>query len=341
MNINDKEIVYTYIPPKQDWIDNKPTYSFELYSLLYSVGTVKKNFTPKTISLYTTKEICDVLEGCGYFDRLVVLDKGEEFITNQNGGYNHPNMMYKMFTVEDISQPFLHLDNDLFLNNPNTFDDVHNDVLFAYEENIINHQLNEQYYNFYFSTYNQIIRSIPENSLSIFERFNPMSAFNCCVFGGDDYELLKRSFGRSNQFFKENYEYLNPIPNMPGFIEQYLQSSLLLEEKSFYYVSFLGDLIKQPTDTPRFDDIVLMEKMDKYTPIDSYKNIDKSLVRELIVYLESPINVHLSFIRWYPPCMIAIYNILKRLNPTIVNKIENIYGKHAWCVDMEEKTSLI
>jgi len=341
MNINDKEIVYTYIPPKQDWIDNKPTYSFELYSLLYSVESLKRNFTPNKISLYTTEEICNLFSNEGYFDKLVVLEKGQEYISNQNGGYNHPNMLYKMFTVEDMSQPFLHLDNDLFLNNPHTFDDVHNDILFAYEENVINHQLNDQFYNFYFTTYNQIVRNIPEDSLSSLKRFNPMSAFNCCVFGGDNYELIKKSFNRSNQFFKENYEHLNPIPNMPGFIEQYLQSSYLLEEKSFYYISFLGDLIKQPTDLPRFNEVVEMDKMDKYTPFDAYKNIDKGLVKDIMGYLESPINTHLSFIRWYPPCMIAVYNLLKGMNSKIINKIENIYGKHAWCVDLEGKVNLI
>lgn len=332
MNIEDKEIVYTYIPPKRDWIYNKQTYSFELYSLLYSVEVFKKNFKPKKISLYSTKEICGFLVDSSYFDKLVVLEKGDEYITNQNGGYNHPNMLYKMFTVEDMSQPFLHLDNDLFLNNPSTFDEVHNDVLFAYEENIIDRQLNELYYDFYFTTYNQIIRNLPETSLNSLERFNPMSAFNCCIFGGDNYELIKNSFGKSNQFFKDNYEYLNPIPNIPGFIEQYLQSSYLQEQKHFHSISFLGDLLKQPTDTPRFDEVFSMDKMDKQ----AYKNIDQSLVRDIMNYLRSPINVHLSFIRWYPPYMVAIYNLLKQINPQIINKIETIYGKHAWCINVDD-----
>jgi len=339
MRIDNKEIVYTYIPPKQDWIDNKPTYSFELYSLLYSVECMRNNFKTKGFTLYSTEEICGFMEGKGYFDRLVVVTQGDEYIRNQDGGFNHPNMLYKMFTVEDITGPFLHMDNDLFINNPSTFNDIHNDVLFAYEERVVDHQLNEQYYNFYFTTYNEIIKSLDNEEIKPIEQFNPISAFNCCIFGGDKFETIKRSFELSNNFFKDNFEKLNLIPNMPGFIEQYLQVSNLLKEVPFVFISFLGDKINQPTDTPHYGTVTQTKRMDKYTPLNEYVNIDKGIVHDIIDYLKSDKNTHLSYIRWHPHYMIAIYNLLKEINPNIVTEIENIYGKHAWCLDLNEEIS--
>lgn len=334
MRIDNKEIVYTYIPPKQDWKDNKPVYTLELYSMCCSVILFKRKFKSKSIKLFSTVEICNFFKDKGIFDDFFIVNDDDVYIENQNGGYNHPNMLYKMLTVENINGPFLHLDNDLFLNDSSTFNDVHNDILFAYEEEIIGTSLNDQYYKFYFNTYIEIIKQLNDESLDDISNFNPRSAFNCCVFGGDNWESIKKSFGRSNEFFRKNHSKLNPIPNMPGFIEQYLQASYLLEDTPFVFISFLNEKIKFPNHVENYDLITSDEKITKYDTSENYNTIDHNLVRNVVDQLNGKDNFHLSFLRWHPHVSVAIYNLLKKLNPSIVTDLENTYGKHPWCIDI-------
>lgn len=326
MNTEDKYVIYTYVPPKQDWIDNKKFYLFELFSMLYSIETFKKHFKCKGFKLYSTPEICEFFKDTGYFSELVDVTIHEQYIKNQDGGYNHPNMLYKMFVVDYQTEPFLHLDNDLFLNYPGTFHGVINKVIFAYEENVINYYLNPQFYNFYFTTYQKIIKELTEEELKGMGNFNPISALNCCIFGTDDPTILKESFGKSNSFFIQNYEKLNKIPNMPGFIEQYLQCSFLTEKVPMAFISLLNEKIKIAFE---------MEDSETINSKKDYENLDQNLLKKVKDYITAPNNIHLSFMRWSPYFKIVIYNLLLDANPQIVNLIENTYGKYKWMIKNE------
>jgi hypothetical protein len=323
MNTEDKYIIYTYVPPKQDWIDNKKFYLFELFSMLYSIETFKKNFKCKGFKLYSTPEICNFFKDTEYFVELIDITIHEEYIKNQDGGFNHPNMLYKMFVVDYQEEPFLHLDNDLYLNYGGTFHGVINKVLFAYEENVINYYLNLQFYNFYFKTYKSILKELTEEELEDMGTFNPISALNCCIFGTDDHTILKESFGKSNSFFIKHFEKLNKIPNIPGFIEQYLQCSFLTEKVPIDFISLLGDKIKIGFE---------MEDAELINSKKDYENLDPILLKKTRDYLTEPNNVHLSFMRWSPYFKIIIYNLLLEINPKMVKLIEDTYGKYEWMI---------
>lgn len=335
MNVENKTIVYTYIPPKQSWIDNISVYSFELYSMSYSATLIRKNFKVKSLKLFSTKDICEFFDGKGVFDQVEILGDNDSRIEKQNAGSNHPNMLYKMVTVEKMFEPFLHVDNDLFLNDPNTFDNVGTDILFAYEEDVVGDEIDMQYYDFYYRTYLKIVRSLNDQQIAEMGRFNPKSAFNCCIFGGP-INVIKSSFARANKFFRDNYQTLNPIPNMPGFIEQYLQSSFLRERVSFYDISFLEPNLLGPSHVEHSEYITTLEKIGKNDGRDRYKNIEVSIIKDVMKQFKLHQNFHLSSIRWYPHVSIAVYNLLNEQNPKLVSDLESIYGKHSWCFDISK-----
>lgn len=324
METKNKNIIYTHVPPVE-WKTNIAAYISELFYLLYSVEVFKKNFEYLSIKLYTNNEFVDFFKGTEIFNEVKDIFGNYNYIRKQDSGSCHKNMLFKMFTIEDQNHQFLHLDNDMIIGDPETFKRIEHDILFSYEERVIDHRLDEGYYDFYFKTLSQVIKLV--DGFDEIERFNPISAVNCSIFGGDDINELKRSFGESTDFFKRNYQQLNQVPNMPAFIEQYLQFSILLKNRDINEVSFLNENLRLPDHYDRLDEVL------EHGVINNDVNeldVDHNLLVDLKRFVSENKNTHLSYMRWRPPCLIVIYNLLKELNPNIVNKIQDIYGKQVW-----------
>ena len=309
MDTSNKNILYTYVQPNI----SLSHCSIQLYSLCLSVQLVKKNLEYNKIKLYTTPEVSDFFKDTDYFDEIHDITFCSEFIENQNPGILHKNMLYKIFVPPLQTEPFIHIDNDFYINDGYIIKyGVNQKVFFGFKEIVTlpNTKHMKNHYYHYFDNFVQVVRSLNEEDINDLGTFNPMNAFNCSIFGCDNDELIK-SFTKAKDFFVKHYEKLNEIPNIPSFIEQYLQISYLLEDYDFLEIYTFGDLLYWPERTP-FSEF----------NIDFYKEIKEK-------YRESKL-VHLSGSIWDPHYQLMITEQLEMLDPSIVKKLVNDFGTPDW-----------
>jgi hypothetical protein len=309
MVTSNKNILYTYVQPNISL-----THCLvQVYSLCLSVQLVKKNLEYKKIKLYTTPEVRDFFKDTDYFDEIHDITFCSEYIENQDPGILHKNMLYKIFVPPLQTEPFIHIDNDFYINDGDVIKyGVNQKVFFGLKENVLcdNTKYMKNGYYHYFINFMQVVNYLNKEDLVEFNNFNPMNAFNCSIFGCDNDELIK-SFTKVKDFFVKHYQKLNEIPNIPSFIEQYLQVSYLLEENDFLEIYTFEDLLYWP----------------KYMTIDGF-NVDV-YVELKEKYLNSKL-VHLSGSIWTPYYQVMLTEQLETLDPLIVNKLVDDFGEPEW-----------
>lgn len=309
MVTSNKNILYTYVQPNE----LPSNCIIQLYSLCLSVQLVKKNLEYNKIKLYTTPEVKDFFKDTNYFDEIHDITFCAEYIENQNPGILHKNMLYKIFVPTLQTEPFIHIDNDLFINDGDVINyGINQKVFFGFKENVIcpnTKYMTNQYYH-YFNNFIEVVNSLEKNELIDLGNFNPMNAFNCSIFGCDNNELIK-SFTKVKDFFIKHYVKLNEIPNIPIFIEQYLQVSYLLEDIDFLEIYTFEDLLYWP----------------KYIPITDF-NVDT--YNELKEKFLSSKLTHISGSIWTPYYQVIITEQLEQLDSNIVNKLVNDFGTPDW-----------
>jgi hypothetical protein len=209
MKTDDKNIIYTYVPPEIDWIHNKDFYLTDLYCLAVSVQLFKSKFKYKSIILYTTPELISFFKDTHYFDKLFDISNCYDVIKEQNAGFSHKNIMFKVFVAAQQTEPFIHIDHDFFINNKDIFDKVNRNIIFSFIETASNpygNQLNNPY-SFYIKVFSDICRVVDD---VVLDNFNPLAAYNSSIFGCNGNELIK-SFTKTKDFLLRNYKKLNNI----------------------------------------------------------------------------------------------------------------------------------
>jgi hypothetical protein len=311
MKTDDKNIIYTYVPPEIDWKFNKEFYLIDLYCLCISVKLFKSKFKYKSIKLYTNQEIINFFKGTEYFDELVDISNCYDVIEKQNTGFSHKNVMFKIFVAAEQIEPFIHIDHDFFINNHTIFDKVDKDILFSFKEPACNpygNQLNNPY-AFYIKIFSEVCKVIDDEML---DNFNPLTAYNCSIFGCNNDELVS-SFKKTKEFLLKNYEKLNQIKDLPTVLEQFIQINYLLETNRFEDIFVFGDLVQ-------------MGKTNNEPNTD----LKKDVYEKLLNHFNSSDIVHLSGYRWHSYYRILLVNILKELDIVMYEQIKSTYGSYDW-----------
>ena len=311
MQTIDKNILYTYVPPEIDWKFNKEFYLIDLYCLCISVKLFKSKFKYKSIKLYTNQEIINFFKDTEYFDELVDISNCYDVIEKQNTGFSHKNVMFKIFVAAEQIEPFIHIDHDFFINNHTIFDKVDKDILFSFKEPACNpygNQLNNPY-AFYIKIFSEVCKVIDDEML---DNFNPLTAYNCSIFGCNNDELIS-SFKKTKEFLLKNYEKLNQIKDLPTVLEQFIQINYLLETNRFEDIFVFGDLVQ-------------MGKTNNEPNTD----LKKDVYEELLNHFNSSDIIHLSGYRWHSYYRIILVNILKELDIVMHEQIKSTYGSYDW-----------
>jgi hypothetical protein len=310
MNTKGKNILYTYVQPNE-LISQCVV---QLYSLCLSVQLVKKNLEHNKIKLYTTPEVIEFFSGVDYFDELIDITEYNQYIQNQNPGILHKNMLYKIFVPTVQTEPFIHIDIDFLINDPDPIRyGVNQKVFFGFKESVVlpnTEQMVDQYYH-YFQNLVQILNRLNQDELKQLGTFNPMNAFNCSIFGCDGFELIK-SFTRARDFYVSNYEKLNEMEfNIPSFIEQYLQVSYLLEDVNFLEITTVNN------------DLYLPQNVE-------FGEFDLSTYNHLHALYHTSKLVHLSGTIFIPYYQLIISEHLNDLNPDMVTRLVGWFGTPDW-----------
>jgi hypothetical protein len=321
MKTDDKNIIYTYVPPEIDWIHNKDFYLTDLYCLAVSVQLFKSKFKYKSIILYTTPELISFFKDTHYFDKLFDISNCYDVIKEQNAGFSHKNIMFKVFVAAQQTEPFIHIDHDFFINNKNIFDKVNRNIIFSFIETASNpygNQLNNPY-SFYIKVFSDICRVVDD---VVLDNFNPLAAYNSSIFGCNGNELIK-SFTKTKDFLLRNYKKLNNIKDLPIVLEQFVQINYLLEETKFDDYFVFGDLVKTGNTS---DDIVNTELYNN----PSYSNLNKDVYGKLLNHFNSSDIIHLSGYRWHSYYKVILVSILKNLDMSMHELIKSTYGSYNW-----------
>jgi hypothetical protein len=321
MQTIDKNIIYTYVPPEIDWKFNKEFYLIDLYCLCISVKLFKSKFKYKSIKLYTNKEIIEFFKGTEYFDELIDISNCYNIIKKQNTGFSHKNVMFKIFVAAQQTEPFIHIDHDFFINNEKIFELVDKNIIFSFKETACNpygNQINNPY-SFYIKIFTDICKVIDDKML---DNFNPLTAYNCSIFGCNGNELIT-SFTKTKKFLLKNYKKLNKIKDSPTVLEQFIQINYLLEEHPFIDYFIFDNLIKMGNTSD-------VELDGELCSNPKYSDLKKDIYEKLFIHFNSADIIHLSGYRWHSYYRVMLVNILKELDINKANKIESTYGSYEW-----------
>ena len=319
--LTDKNILWTYVPPEIDWEFNKEFYLIDLYCLCVSAKLFKSKFKYKTIKLYTNKEIITFFKDTEYFDEFIDISDCYDVIKEQNAGFSHKNIMFKVFVASQQIDPFIHIDHDLFINNSDIFSKVNKDIIFSFIEtasNLNGNQLNNPY-AFYIKVFSDVCRVIDDVML---DNFNPLRAYNSSIFGANGNQLIT-SFTKTKEFLIRNYKKLNNIKDLPIVLEQFVQINYLLEETNFNDYFTFDELIKFDNTN---DNAINKELYSN----PSYSNLKKDTYQNLLNHFTSSDIIHLSGYRWHSYYRIILVNILKELDIHMHEKIKSTYGSYDW-----------
>jgi hypothetical protein len=319
--LTDKNILWTYVPPEIDWIHNKNFYLIDLYCLCLSVKLFKTKFKCKSIKLYSNSEIIGFFKDTNYFDEFIDITHRYDIVRNQNAGFSHKNIMFKVFTACEQTEPFVHIDHDFFINNPNLFDSIDKDIVFSLIETVCapdgNQKINS--YSFYIKVFIDLCRNIDD---SIFDNFNPMQAYNSSIFGCNGTQLVE-SFTKTKEFLLKYYEILNQIKDLPIVLEQFIQINYLLENHNYNDFYVFGDLIKGGNTAMPDVDIEIKSNHN-------YSSLDITTYNRLFEYFNCADIIHLSGYRWHPYYRILLVNLLKKIDANMEEKLRLTYGEYDW-----------
>lgn len=326
MDISNKNIIYTYIPPEIDWECNRDYYLIDLICMIYSVKLFKNKFKYKKIKLYTSTELKNFFDTTDYFDEVIDIEYNKQYFKNQIQGICAKHTMFKIFTAAEQTEPFIHIDADLVINDENFFTGITKSVIFSFIENVINvdtPSIRDGYYSLYFDAFKKTIKVLDESEWKQLGNFTPTNAANCSIFGCDDTSLCK-SFKRTWDFFINNNEKLLKVKDINLALEQYYQFSFLLEEKGFYtdIHTFNDDLKTGHLKVPEFDDEIRQCKKCELMDKDIYYKIKEQFTKSKAV--------HLSGMRWTIYYKVLICSLLKELDSDILNKVANTFGDFDW-----------
>lgn len=223
MNIQNLNLIYTFIPPKNEWIYNRNFYIVDLESLCLSVLIIKNNFRFKQIKLYTTKFFSEFFKKTELFDVIIDIEKISNDLKKIDTTQFKTNTLYKLFVPSLEIEPFIHIDHDMFINDETIFEKIDKNIFFSFPEDpYLNGKLHH-FYGFYIDVLDHVKKNVNEN---IFNNFSQKIAYNCSIFGCTN-ETLISSFTQTKDFFIKNFEKIVLIDRIDCFLEQFFQINFI------------------------------------------------------------------------------------------------------------------
>jgi hypothetical protein len=326
MDVSNKNIIYTYVPPLIDWEFNKDFYLIDLISMIYSVILFKKKFKYKKLILYTSTELKVFFDNNNYFDEVIDIEYNKKYFESQITGICPKNTLFKLFVASKQTEPFIHIDIDFIINDENLFSIIKKPIFFSFIENVMGDEsakTSDGYYQIYFNTFKKTINILNEDEWKQMGNFNTSNAVNCSIFGSDDNSLCI-SFKRTWDFLINNNEKLMKIENINLALEQYYQFSYLLEEKSFYNdISTLDKILASGyVSNSEYDEQILN--------CDDYEKLNKDTYLIVKNHFTKSQAIHLSGIRFKLYYKVLICNLLNEMDINILNNVKNSFGNFKW-----------
>lgn len=125
----------------------------------------------------------------------------------------------KLIASRMMSEPFIHVDNDLFITKPLPNKFLNSDLLCLHDE---------IFANVYFEQLQALFIIKPEMSNSF-----PTISYNCGIFGGQDFKTIHKSIDILFEFITNNSQYIDLIHNKYIRREEYkkiLHTPVLIEQ---------------------------------------------------------------------------------------------------------------
>lgn len=266
-NIN---FIFTYKSEFGNDTKNNEQCLVDILCLIIAANKIKLNYSNHKIILYTDENLVDFFQSFDLFSIIRIMPN-LEIIENQNPGKFNKKTLYKLFVIEKQNEPFIHLDNDLFINNKNFLKNINKKIFFSYEEFI--KPSNEFYYNLYFETLTKVANKIGENVDEIKNFINVESAANCSIIADLNGFTLKESFSETIAFYKKYANILNKEENIQMFLEQYYQLNCLINLIEKKNISFVENLVKGVWEFENFKEVQLPYSDQNYNKLSkSIKN---------------------------------------------------------------------
>jgi hypothetical protein len=217
--------IYTYVPKEDDKKLNSEFYLIDVILLVLSASKVKKMMDDDDkLIFYSTQEFSKYFSELGLFDEIREVPNVSDYLMNQVYEYCHKNCIYKIFIAVEQTEPFITIDHDFIIYNKEFFDKIKlEDLVFSFKE----FTDEDAYINTYLPTYNQVVERMGD-SVDVLNDINKEYSINASISGGKRFDIIKESYIKITDFYINNYEYLNTLPLMTMFLEQFLLSGQLM-----------------------------------------------------------------------------------------------------------------
>lgn len=216
--------IYTYVPKEDDKKLDSEFYLIDVILLVFSASKVKKMMSEgDKLIFYSTQEFSKYFSDLGLFDEIKEVPNISHYLRNQVYEYCHKHCIYKIFIAIEQTEPFITIDHDFIIYNKEFFDKIKlEDLVFSFKE----FTNEDAYINTYLPTYNQVVEKLGDDA-DVLNEINKEYSINVSISGGKRLDIIKESYIKITDFYINNYEYLNTLPLMTMFLEQFLLSGQL------------------------------------------------------------------------------------------------------------------
>ena len=216
--------IYTYVPKEDDKKLDSEFYLIDVILLVFSASKVKEMMDEgDKLIFYSTREFSKYFSELGLFDEIREVPNIGDYLRNQVYEYCHKNCIYKIFIAIEQTEPFITIDHDFIIYNKEFFDKIKlEDLVFSFKE----FTNEDAYINTYLPTHNRVVEKLGDG-IDVLNEINKEYSINVSISGGKRLDIIKESYIKITDFYINNYKYLNTLPLMTMFLEQFLLSGQL------------------------------------------------------------------------------------------------------------------
>jgi hypothetical protein len=207
--------IYTYVPKNDDKKLDSEFYLIDVILLLLSVVKLKQITTPEDkIIFYSTEEFLGYFKDINLFDEYTEVPNIENYLSNQ---------AYKIFVAAKQNVPFIMIDHDFIIYDKDFLDEIKTkDLVFSFKE----FTKESAYMNTYLPTYDSVVKELG-GDIEVLKNVNKEYSINMSIYGGKRLDIIKESYIKISDFYIKNVKFLNQLPLMTMFLEQFLFSGQL------------------------------------------------------------------------------------------------------------------
>ena len=321
------KVFYSYIPLKG--IDSEETF-FDCLCIKLSSTILRKKSYGYKVGIYSTKEFILLLKQLGIeLDFYETIDKNVQSLANEKLFF-----LSKLYSNSIQTEPFLQLDYDtIIFEDFNYFDLNNSKLIFGHDLSLDYKQTLPHHFIDFKNNYLELYLFIRNNfsKYNFIKNCKPLMAFHTNVVGGNEYEILSKSYYDLFSFIKNNKKILLnfSLKSLIGLERQFIVGAI--EENGGqinYDVNFCShNFIKNitfDTDTQQHR-VSIRNKLYQFEAADINKAAPKQTM-ELIDYNFEGY-IHLEELRYLDFIKHIIYQKIKILDSDFIEKLEKKFGK--------------